>query len=148
MSRRARRRLQIGTAALTGIIALSAYAGVVGLVGGAISFDETINARLPYQSLFLAGMALLLVVAVPMTAAAVGCIRDLCYASELVIGAGLLLVAWIAVELAFIKSYSWFHPTYLGLAILVLISGWLLERAGRTPSPLPTRQQAEPQLRP
>ena len=53
MSRRARRRLQIGTAALTGIIALSAYAGVVGLVGGAISFDETINARLPYQSLFL-----------------------------------------------------------------------------------------------
>lgn len=66
MSRRARRRLQIGTPALTGIIALSAYAGVVGLVGGAISFDETINARLPYQSL-----SLLLVVAVPMTAAAV-----------------------------------------------------------------------------
>ena len=81
MSRRARRRLQIGTAALTGIIALSAYAGVVGLVGGAISFDETINARLPYQSLFLLN-ALLLVVAVPMTAAAVGCIRDLCYASK------------------------------------------------------------------
>ena len=54
MSRRARRRLQIGIAALTGIIALSAYAGVVGLVGGAISFDETINARLPYQSLFSA----------------------------------------------------------------------------------------------
>jgi len=52
------------------------------LVGGAISFAETINARLPYQSLFLAGMALLLVVAVPMTAAAVGCIRDLCYASS------------------------------------------------------------------
>jgi hypothetical protein len=77
MSRRARRRLQIGTAALTGIIALSAYAGVVGLVGGAISFDETINERLPYQSL-----SLLFVVAVPMTAAAVGCIRDLCYASK------------------------------------------------------------------
>jgi hypothetical protein len=77
MSRRARRRLQIGTAALTGIIALSAYAGVVGLVGGAISFDETINERLPYQS-----RSLLLVVAVPMTAAAVGCIRDLCYASK------------------------------------------------------------------
>lgn len=82
MSRRARRRLQIGIAALTGIIALSAYAGIVGLVGGTISFDETINARLLYQSLFLAGMALLLVVAVPMTAAAVGCIRDLCYASK------------------------------------------------------------------
>jgi hypothetical protein len=89
------------------------------LVGVAISFGETINARLPYQSLFLAGMALLLVVAAPMTAAAVACIRDLRYARELVIGAGLLLVACIAIELAFIKSYSWFHPTYLPLAILV-----------------------------
>jgi hypothetical protein len=38
----AQRRLQIGTAVLTGIIALSAYAGVVGLVGGAISFGEAI----------------------------------------------------------------------------------------------------------
>jgi predicted tellurium resistance membrane protein TerC len=93
-------------------------------------------------------MALLLVVAVPMTGAAVGCIRDLGYASELVIGAGLMLVAWIAVELAFIKSYSWFHPTYLGLAIMVLISGWLLERTDRMPSPLPTGHQAEPQFRP
>jgi hypothetical protein len=147
MSKRARRWLQIGTAALTGIIALSAYAGVVGLVGGAISFGDTIDARLPYQSLFFAGMALLLVVGVPMSAAAAGCIRDLRSASELVIGAGLLLVAWIAVELAFIKSYSWFHPTYLGLAILVLISGWLLDRAGRVSSQSTENPQAEPQLR-
>jgi hypothetical protein len=50
MSGRARRWLRIGTAALTGIIALSAYAGVVGLVGGAISFGEIINARLPFLS--------------------------------------------------------------------------------------------------
>ena len=148
MSGRARRRLQIGIAALTGIIALSAYAGVVGLVGGAISFGETINARLPYQSPFLAGMALLLVVAAPMTAAAVAYLRDLHYASVLVIGAGLLLVAWIAAELAFIKSYSWFHPTYLGLAMLVLISGWLLERAGSANSQSTATQPAVRQLRP
>ena len=147
MTRRQRRQLRIGTAILTGIIALSAYAGVVGLVGGAISFGETINARLPYQSLFLAGMALLLVVAAPMTAAAVACIRDLRYATELVIGAGLLLVAWIAVQLAFIKSYSWFHPTYLALAILVLICGWMLERADRPDSKSTTSWQAAPQAR-
>jgi hypothetical protein len=148
MSGRATRWLQIGTAALTGIIALSAYAGVVGLVGEAISLGGTITARLPYQSLFLAGMALLFFVAAPMTVAAVACIRDLRYASELVIGAGLLLVAWIAVQLAFIKSYSWFHPTYLGLAILVLISGWLLQRDGRVNSQSTANRRAQPQLRP
>jgi hypothetical protein len=70
MSERARQWLQIGTAALTGIIALSASAGVVSLVGGAISFGETINARLPFYSLFLAAVALLFFVAAPMTAAA------------------------------------------------------------------------------
>jgi hypothetical protein len=90
MTGNAKRRLQIGTATLTGIIALSAYAGVVGLVGGGISFGETINARLPFGSLFLAGIGLLLFVAVPMTAAAVASMRDFRYASELVMSAGLL----------------------------------------------------------
>ena len=49
-------------------------------------------------------------VAAPMTAAAVAAVRDLRYANELMVAAGLLRVAWIAVELAFIKSYSWFQP--------------------------------------
>jgi hypothetical protein len=146
MTERRTRRLQTGAAALTGLIALSAYAGVVGLVGGVISFGEIINARLPFHSLFLGGIALLFFVAAPMTVAAVACIRDLRYAAELVIAAGLLLVAWIAVELAFIKSYSWFHPTYLGLAVLVLICGWLLASAGPHSVSI-TSQQAEPQLR-
>jgi hypothetical protein len=42
--------------AVTGLIALSAYAGVVGLLGGGISFGETIDARLPFGSLILAGL--------------------------------------------------------------------------------------------
>jgi hypothetical protein len=144
---RARRWPRIGAAAFTGIIALSAYAGVIGFVGGAISFGETIDAQLPYQSLFLAGMALLFVIAAPMTAAAVACIRDLRYARELVIGAGLLLVAWIGIELAFIRSYSWFHPAYLLLAILVMISGCLLERGDRTNLQSTTTRQVEPRPR-
>jgi hypothetical protein len=53
MSGRARRWRQIGTAALTGVIVLSDYAGVVGLVGGAISFGENINAQAPFHSQFL-----------------------------------------------------------------------------------------------
>ena len=143
----AKRPLQIGTGTLTGIIALSAYAGVVGLVGGGISFGEVINARLPFHSLFLGGVALLVFVAAPMTAAAVACLRNLPHDSEFVIGAGLLLVAWIAIQLAFIKSCSWFHPTYLGPAIFVIICGWLLERASRADLQAIAGLQAEPQVR-
>ena len=58
-------------AAVTGLIALSAYAGAVGLLGGGISFGDTIDARLPFGSLLLAGLALLAIVALPMTVAAV-----------------------------------------------------------------------------
>jgi hypothetical protein len=43
MTGRAKRPLQIGTAVLIGLIALSAYGGVVGLVGGGLSFGETID---------------------------------------------------------------------------------------------------------
>ena len=33
---------------------------------------------------------------------------------------------WIGVELAFIQTYSWFHPTYLAVAIVVLGLAWLM----------------------
>ena len=126
--------VRVTSAVVTGVIALSGYAGVVGLMGGGISFGDIINARLPFGSLVLAGAALLSIVAVPMTVAAVAAGRDSRHSADIVFGAGLLLVAWIAVELAFIKAYSWFHPTYLVAAIVVLGLGWLMNRAASPPA--------------
>jgi hypothetical protein len=120
--------VRITAAVITGTIALSGYAGVVGLLGGRISFGDTIDARLPSGSLFLAGLALLVIVAVPMTVASVAAGRGMRYGADIVFGAGLALVAWIAVELAFIGAYSWFHPTYLVAAIVVFGLGWLMNR--------------------
>jgi hypothetical protein len=117
-------------AVVTGLIALSAYAGVGGLLGGGISFGETIDARLPFGSLILAGLALLAIVAVPMTVAAMAAAKGTQRGPDLVFAAGLLLVVWIGVELAFIKAYSWFHPTYLAAAVVVLGLGWLMDRHG------------------
>jgi hypothetical protein len=120
--------VRVAAAVITGAVALSGYAGVVGLLGGGISFGDTIDARLPLGSLFLAGLALLAIVAVPMTVASVAAGRGMRYGADIVFGAGLALVAWIAVELAFLEVYSWFHPTYLVAAIVVLGLGWLLNR--------------------
>ena len=133
--------IRVTSAVTTGIIAFSAYAGVVGLVGGGISFGDTIDARLPFGSLVLAGAGLLVIVALPMTAAAIAAARDTPRSADIVFGAGLLLVAWIAVELAFIKAYSWFHPTYLVAAIVVLGLGWLMNRV---PSPTARVPRSEP----
>jgi hypothetical protein len=122
--------IRLTAALITGAIALSGYAGVVGLLGGGISFGDTIDARLPFGSLFMAGLALLAIVAVPMTVASVAAGRGMRYSADIVFGAGLVLVGWIAVELAFIKAYSWFHPTYLVAAIVVLGLSWLMNRTG------------------
>ena len=103
-------------------------------MGGGISFSDTINGRLPFGSLPLAGLALLVIVAVPMTVASVAAGRGAQYAADIIFGAGLLLIAWIAVELAFIKEYSWFYPTYLAAALVVLGLGWLVQRiSGQQP---------------
>ena len=121
--------------AVTGLISLSAYAGTVGLLGGGISFGEAIDARLPFGSLILAGLALLVIVAVPMSIAAVAAAKATPHRPDLVFAAGGILVVWIGVELAFIKAYSWFHPTYLAAAVAVLGLAWLMDRADSRPTP-------------
>ena len=122
-------RLRVAASVFAAAIAFSAYAGVVGLVGGGIRFGGGIDERLPLESHVLAGVALLLFVAVPMTGAAVALWRRSAHAIDLLETAGVVLVAWIAVELAFIRAYSWFHPTYLAIAVVVVVMAMVL-RAG------------------
>ena len=98
--------VRIIAAVVTGAIALTGFAGVVGLIGGDLTFGPAIDARLPFGSLVLAGLALLVFVAVPMTLAAVAVTRDNRFSYDVVFAAGLLLALWIAVQLAFIKTYS------------------------------------------
>ena len=121
--------LRITASVFAALVAFSAYAGVVGLVGGGITFGDEIDQRLPFGSHVLAGIALLLFVAVPMTAASVALWRASRHAVDLLELAGLALVAWIAVELAFIKAYSWFHPTYLAIAVVVVATAMVMRAA-------------------
>ena len=127
--------IRVTAAAVTGLIALSAYAGAVGLLGGGISFGETIDARLPFDSLILAGLALLAIVAVPMTVAAVAAAKD----TPLRPGSGLCCRA-AARRLD--RGRARVHqglllvpPDLLAAAVAVLGLGWLMDRHGSTPSP-------------
>jgi hypothetical protein len=119
-------RLRAAASAFAAAIAVSAYAGVVGLVGGGITFGDRIDERLPFESHVLAGIALLVFVAVPMTAASLALWRRTPSSVDLLEGAGVVLVVWIAVELAFIRAYSWFHPTYLLIAVVLVVAAMVL----------------------
>ena len=109
-------------ATFAGLNALSAWFGVLGLVGGSLSFGEELNQRLPFDSLVLAGLALAAVVAIPSTVLAVLAWRGDPRTPFATTALGVLLIGWIVVQLLFLQSFSFFQPLYaaIGLAFLVI----------------------------
>ncbi len=90
---------------------------------GVLKLDDRSTARLPLHSPVLGGLALAVVVAVPFTLLAAAAWRGSERTDELALGSGVLLVGWILVELAFIRSFSFFHPLYLVIGALFVLSG-------------------------
>lgn len=111
-----------GLGAFLGLVSLSAYGGVVGFLSGAIDMGPEITSRFPFASPVLAGIALLAVVAVPTTVAAIAALRGSPRTGDLTTVAGVLLVGWIVVQVLVIREFSWFQPAYglVGLVLLVL----------------------------
>jgi hypothetical protein len=113
-----------GIALLAGLMAVAAYAGVVGLMTGVLDMGTLLNGRLPFGSPVLGGLALLVIVALPMTVAAVAAWRGLPWAEAAVVTAGLALVGWIVVEVAFIRTFSWMQPVCAAYGALLAGLGW------------------------
>jgi len=128
---------RVGTAIFAALIALSAYAGAVGLTTGGLTLMADLNERLPLGSPLLGGIALALIVALPTTWVAWLAWHDDPRTDAAALVAGILLVGWILVELAFIREFSFFHPTYLAVGALLIWIG----RHGRhdLPALLPRR---------
>ena len=119
-SRRLHRRL--GVCVFAGLIALSAYAGAIGLITGWLSLDNTAATRLPFSSPVLGGIALAVIVAAPASWLAWLAWRGDPRIEAVELLAGSLLIGWILVELAFIREFSLFHPTYLVIGVILI---WL-----------------------
>lgn len=115
-------------AACAGVNALSAWFGVLGLVGGGLSFGAELDARLPFDSLVLAGLALAAVVALPSTVLAVLAWRGDPRTPALTVLVGILLIAWIVVQLAFLQALSFFQPLYAAIGVAFLVTGRVLGR--------------------
>ena len=115
----ARRRALAGYA---GFVAFSAYAGAVGLATGVLDTGPTIEHRLPRHSPVLGGVALALVVGVPATWLA----RRAWHGRDVgrpALVAGTMLVVWIAIEVAFIREFSWLQVFYLGVGASFIAVG-------------------------
>jgi hypothetical protein len=119
-----------GLAAFLGLVSLSAYGGVVGFWSGAIDMGPEITSRFPFASPVLAGTALLLVVALPTSVAAVAAWRGSPRTADLTALAGVLLVGWIVVQVLVIGEFSWFQPVYASIGLVLVALGLRLRVRG------------------
>ena len=116
-----RRRPVLATC--SGVLAVLAYAGAAGLITGTIDYGPEITARLPFGSSVFGGVALALVVGVPMTLVAYLGARVDARTSLAAVVAGSLLVGWIVVEIGFVRTYSWLQPVCAFAGVAVALAG-------------------------
>jgi uncharacterized membrane protein len=90
------------------------------LITGGTDFGDTINDRLPFQSLVLAGLALAVIVGIPLTVLAWSAWTGGRRTDDLALVVGLLLIGWIVVQIAVIRAFSWFQPAYLAIGTIFI----------------------------
>ena len=78
---------------------------------------------MPFDSPALGGIALGLIVGLPMTVLALLAWKGDPRSGPLAVAAGVIQIGWILVELAFIREFSFFHPTYIGVGAALIVIG-------------------------
>jgi hypothetical protein len=93
-----------------GFVAAWAWVGAAGLAFGFIGFPARLDHRLPFGSPVVAGITLALVIAVPDTVLTVLAWRGDPRTPAACQACGVVLLAWIAVQLVFLREVSFLHP--------------------------------------
>lgn len=99
------------------LVAVSAFGGAVGLIGGSLSVGTELNARLPFHSPVLGGIALATIVGFPFSVVAWRAQRRDRRTGMTSVVAGVALVGWLVVELAFIREFSFFQVIYAVIGV-------------------------------
>jgi hypothetical protein len=126
-------------AAYAGFIALSAFFGSIGMSSGLLPVGARLAERLPFHSPVFAGVALALVVGLPASVVAVMSWRRHPRTLDAAALAGLLLVGWIAVELAVAREFSVLQPVYAaaGAGLIALGNAAILRQVADVVAALP-----------
>lgn len=116
------KRHRTSVALAAGFLAVNAWYGALGLATGWLSIGDKLTARLPFGSAVLGGVALAVVVAMPATTLTVLAVRS--HSRQLEPATfllGVIVAAWILIELAFVREVSFLHPAILlyGTALMI-----------------------------
>ena len=101
-----------GLAVAALVVALSAFVGAAELAGGGLSLGSKLNARLPFHSPVVGAIALALIVGVPFTVLALRAWYGDRRTGQTSFVAGVALLGWLLVELAFVREFSLLQVIY------------------------------------
>jgi hypothetical protein len=116
--------------ALQIFVGVGAVAGGLGLAldprGSNIGLPLELLESSPFSSYLVPGIVLLAVNGLGSLVGGTASFTRHRYAGELAMALGAFLVAWIVVQVYWIRAFHWLHALYLGLGSLELILGLLL----------------------
>jgi hypothetical protein len=117
------RGLLIGILALG---ALSALGGGVYGASGAPGVPRELLRDTPFDDFVVPSVVLMVIVGGAMLAGAIALLARAPHARTIAIGAGVILLGWIAVQVAMIGYVSWMQPATLLAALVIVWIGWAL----------------------
>ena len=106
-----------GLSGFAAVDTFAAWAGAVGLVAGGLDFGDRLNDRLPFDSVVLAGLALAVIVAIPLTLLAWSAWTGADRTNDVALIVGLILIGWIVVQVVVLRAFSIFQPAYLCVGV-------------------------------
>jgi hypothetical protein len=115
--------------------ALAAWGGAVALVAGGTDFGERTNERLPFDSLVLAGVALAVIVALPLTVLAWSAWTGAPRTYDVALISGVLIIGWIVVQVVVLRAFSMFQPLYLCVGACFIAAAHRVRLGSRRPRP-------------
>lgn len=116
------------TAGVELAIAAAAVYGGVGLMADAIGMSDDWLSGTPFRSWVLPGVLLILVVAVPMTVAAVLELRRSPWAGIASVTAGAAQIGCIAAQLLIMQRYHVLQPVMMTVGLLVVLAALAVHR--------------------
>jgi pimeloyl-ACP methyl ester carboxylesterase len=113
---------------------VAAWAGVIGLLTGDIDFGDTLDERLPFDNLAVAGAALAVIVAIPLSVLAWLAWSGHRRTNEMSLLVGIALLGWIVLQVLILRSVSLFQAVYLGVGVYFVDASHLVRwsRASRS----------------
>ena len=124
-----------GLGILQVFIGLGAVGGGLALVlepsGANLGIPLELLKSSPFSTFLVPGVVLLAVNGLGSLVGAAASFARYRYAGETAMALGVFLVAWIVLQVYWIRAFHWLHALYLGLGILEFALGWSLRKALR-----------------